>query len=273
MINKVHVYMMRHVFVDDEYVGKYNQADRTIRFRPEADEHKDRCLAHFRMVYGIFCKALVGDEELAEVAQVREFPDEVRALMDPRWGDRTPAVLKWALENFTEGEFAQPYPGFASDESVATLIGSAVFQGVDFAAQGAESQSVSRPSGGVTADDMGGPLDQNDDSDGDDSDAAGNLIPGQGGSDSDDDDFKDEDHLREVAPDPDFNDGVMEGDGAAQEPAEAVPGFALVGDEIQLNGKPVATLFGEEKQLRIKQGHGAKKAGVLEFLSTLEPTS
>lgn len=259
-MNKVHVYQMRHVFVDDEHVGKYNLADRTIRFRPECEEHKDRCLAHFRMAHGIFCKALVGAEELAQVAPVREFPDEIRALMDLRYGDRTPAVLAWARENFTAEEFALRYPTL-DPENLEEVHEAPVLAVVEDAAAVA---------GAVTADQLGGPID------GDDDDEVVELMTGKPSVEDADDDFRDEDPLRDVVPDPTVNDGVTvapEEQPQAEGDPVSTEGFSLVGDDIQFNGKVVAALFGEdgeEKQLRMKQGQHGKKAGALAFLASLK---
>ena len=105
----VHVYQFRQVFVGDEHVGKYDGVTKSIRMRVEHAGDGDKVAAFFRRRHGIFAKVVVGDEALAAVAPLMEFPDEVKGLMSAELGDRTPVVMEWARANFPELEYERRY--------------------------------------------------------------------------------------------------------------------------------------------------------------------
>jgi len=107
--NVVHVYQFRQVFVDDEHVGKYDGVTKTIRLREEHGGHSGRVAAFFKRRHGIHAQVVVGDEALAEVAALVEFPPEVLGLMVPQLGDRTPEVMAWAKKNFPAAEYERRY--------------------------------------------------------------------------------------------------------------------------------------------------------------------
>lgn len=111
MMNKFHVYRQRHVFLDDDHIGKWNVSEKTVRLRPEYGEHADRLKAWFMRTQGIPAKVLVGEEVFKDAVPPMEFPDEIRALMTPQLGDLTPEAVDWARENFPKDEFRRRYEG------------------------------------------------------------------------------------------------------------------------------------------------------------------
>lgn len=110
---KLHIYQNRHVFADDDHVGKYDATARAVRLREEFADLADKVKAFFMRTKGLPVKVLTGDEALPAVAPLKEFPDEIRAAMDPQRGDLTPAVVDYARKNFTREEFERRYRGRA----------------------------------------------------------------------------------------------------------------------------------------------------------------
>lgn len=110
---KLHIYQNRHVFADDDHIGKYDTTTRAVRLRAEHADLGDKVKAFFMRTKGLPVKVLTGDEALPTVAPLKEFPDEIRAAMDPQRGDLTPAVVDYARKNFTREEFERRYRGRA----------------------------------------------------------------------------------------------------------------------------------------------------------------
>lgn len=110
---KLHIYQNRHVFAEDDHIGKYDTTARAVRLRAEHADLGDKVKAFFMRTKGLPVKVLTGDEALPTVAPLKEFPDEIRAAMDPQRGDLTPAVVDYARRNFTREEFERRYRGRA----------------------------------------------------------------------------------------------------------------------------------------------------------------
>lgn len=111
MNNQFHVYQTRHVFRDDDHIGKWDVPAQTVRLRPEFAACADEVKAWFMRTHGIPMKVLVGEEEFFQAAPLQEFPAEVQSLMSPFLGDLTPEVVSWARENFPREEFERRYNG------------------------------------------------------------------------------------------------------------------------------------------------------------------
>jgi hypothetical protein len=109
---KIHMYQTRHLFVDDDCVGKLCTKTKTVRIF-EAFEHLSAAVLQWlRMHHSFAAKLAVGEEGKAAVAAPPvEFPDEIRELMDPRLGDLTPEAVAYARENWPREEFERRYKG------------------------------------------------------------------------------------------------------------------------------------------------------------------
>ena len=108
---KYHLYRNRHVFHDDEFLGKFDPVNRIVRLRAECADHKDQVRAFFMRTRGQVVRILVGEEALVEEKPLVEFPDEVRSLFDPAKGDLSKEAIEYALENFSADEFSRRYGG------------------------------------------------------------------------------------------------------------------------------------------------------------------
>lgn len=113
MNNQFHVYQTRHVFRDDDHIGKWDVPAQTVRLRPDFSACADEVKAWFMRTHGIPMKVLVGEEEFFQAAPLQEFPAEVQSLMSPFLGDLTPEVVSWARLNFSPEEFERRYNGRA----------------------------------------------------------------------------------------------------------------------------------------------------------------
>lgn len=116
---KIHIYQMRHVFVDDDHVGKYDAPTRSIRLRAEFGPHADKVKAHFMRAHGMAIKVLVGDEQLAAVKPLPEFPHEVLAQTNPYLGQMTPALIEHARKHWSREDFDRFYAGRGLKYAVA----------------------------------------------------------------------------------------------------------------------------------------------------------
>ena len=109
-MKKVHLYQHRHVFIDDEHVGKFDPLTRTVRMREEFASEKDDVRAFFLREKGLpLAGVLTGGESLPVIPPMPQFPEAINALKDPAKGVMTPAVLAWARLNWTSKEFARVY--------------------------------------------------------------------------------------------------------------------------------------------------------------------
>lgn len=106
-----HVYRNRHVFHDDEHVGKYDTQTKVVRLREEFGNHAEAVKAHFMRTKGLFVKVLTGEESLPAPVPLVEFPESVREQMDAGLGDMSPACIQHALANFSREEFERRYRG------------------------------------------------------------------------------------------------------------------------------------------------------------------
>lgn len=111
MMNEIHFYRFRHLFMGDDCIGKFEGTDKTVRLFDAFAGHKDTVKTWFMRVHSIPVTVLIGDEEVKQAAPLREFPEDIRALMTPEMGHLTPEVIAWARENFSEAEFEQRYRG------------------------------------------------------------------------------------------------------------------------------------------------------------------
>lgn len=109
---KIHMYQTRHLFVDDDCVGKLCTRTKTVRlFQPY--EHLEKAvLGWLRTAHGFFARLAVGEEAKAAVSvPPREFPDEIREKMTCELGDLTPAAVEFAREHWSAEEFERRYRG------------------------------------------------------------------------------------------------------------------------------------------------------------------
>jgi len=106
------MYQTRHLFVDDDCVGKLCTKTKTVRIF-EAFEHLSAAVLQWlRMHHSFAAKLAVGEESKAAVAAPPvEFPEDIRELMDPRLGDLTPEAVAYARENWPREEFERRYKG------------------------------------------------------------------------------------------------------------------------------------------------------------------
>ncbi len=111
MNNKLHVYQQRHVFKGDDHIGKYDVQTRSVRLHEAFGALKDEVKAYYMRAHGIVASVLVGDEQVKNAAPLQEFPPEIRALMTPHQGDKTPAVIEYARKHFPREEFDRRYQG------------------------------------------------------------------------------------------------------------------------------------------------------------------
>jgi len=121
---KLHIYQMRHVFADDEHIGKYDVGTKSVRLRAEFADLTDKVKAHFMRAHGIPVKILIGNEALAAVAPLPDFPHEVREAMDPGLGMLSPAAVDHARKHFTRTDFDRLYQGrveYSSGSGVAPV--------------------------------------------------------------------------------------------------------------------------------------------------------
>lgn len=155
MNNQFHVYQTRHVFRDDDHIGKWDVPSQTVRLRPEFAACADEVKAYFMRTHGIPMKVLVGEEEFFQAAPLQEFPDDVKALMSPFLGDLTPEVVTWARENFTRQEFERRYNGRrAFNESNELEVASADAVERAYQADPEESEANEHPELGDDADEV-----------------------------------------------------------------------------------------------------------------------
>ena len=122
--NEVHVYHRRnvqHVFIGDTYAGIYTPAERTIRCRESMRVKAAEIQKGFQRLNGIPVTVLCGDDELAKAAPLMEFPAEVKALMTPELGERTPEVIAWAGVNWPADEFRRRYPNDEINRAVEAM--------------------------------------------------------------------------------------------------------------------------------------------------------
>lgn len=112
---KIHMYQSRHLFVEDDYVGKFDGRTRTICLLPSHESHGEAIAKWMRQHHGVFPTIANGPLAVENVAPLAEFPAEVAALMSPFLGDLTPEVVAWARENFSPDDFARRYAGRVDD--------------------------------------------------------------------------------------------------------------------------------------------------------------
>lgn len=108
---KYHIYRNLHVFHDDDHIGKYDTATKTVRLREEFGDHADKVKAFFMRTKGLPVKVLTGDESLPAAVPLVEFPESVRAEIDPHLGDLSPACIAHARKEFSREEFERRYRG------------------------------------------------------------------------------------------------------------------------------------------------------------------
>jgi len=116
-MKKIHMYQSRHLFVDDDCVGKFDGRTRTICLFPQHAQHGEAIAKWMRMTQGVFPSISNGPLAVEAVAPLAEFPAEVAALMTPFLGDLTPAVVAWARENFSADDFKRRYSGRVPDQA------------------------------------------------------------------------------------------------------------------------------------------------------------
>jgi len=116
---KIHMYQTRHLFVDDDCVGKLCTKTKTVRLFEPFEHFEKAVLGWLRSAHGFFAKLAQGDEARAAVsAPPVEFPDDIREEMDPRLGDLTPAAVEFAREHWSKEEFERRYRGRVSGVGV-----------------------------------------------------------------------------------------------------------------------------------------------------------
>lgn len=109
-MNNIHIYQFRHLFADDDCIGKYTIESREVRLFANHAHHADRVKSFFAMRHGIIVsRVLIGDEKAPESRPLMEFPQEIRDLMTPHQGHRTPAAMQWAAANFPPDEYERRY--------------------------------------------------------------------------------------------------------------------------------------------------------------------
>lgn len=124
-MNNIHIYQFRHLFADDDHIGKYTIDSREVRLFKDHAHQADRVKSFFAMRHGIIvARVLIGDEKAPETRPLMEFPAEIRALMTPHQGHRTPAAMHWAAMNFPPDEYERRYgcPPPAVPDPVPTAI-------------------------------------------------------------------------------------------------------------------------------------------------------
>jgi len=106
------MYQTRHLFVDDDCVGKLCTKTKTVRIFEAFAHLSAAVLQWLRMHHSFAAKLAVGEESKAAVAAPPiEFPDDIREAMDPRLGDLTPEAVAYARENWPREEFERRYKG------------------------------------------------------------------------------------------------------------------------------------------------------------------
>lgn len=116
-MNKFHLYQQRHLFLDEEYLGKYDIPSRSVRLREEFAVHADTVKAWFMRTQGLAVTLLIGNEASTVGVRLRDFPDAVCCLLDPELGDLSPVAVEHARAHFTREEFENRYRGRADYDS------------------------------------------------------------------------------------------------------------------------------------------------------------
>lgn len=129
---KIHMYLTRHLFVDDDCVGKFDSRTRTIRVFERFQDHGQAIAKWFRQHHGVFPAVEIGEKAVERSTPVVEFPPEIREKMSDHLGDLTPEVVAWAREHWTEEDFKARYKGRVRD--AAAVAGPPVdpFEGEEF---------------------------------------------------------------------------------------------------------------------------------------------
>lgn len=120
---RIHVYAQRHVFCDDDHLGLWHVPTATINLRPEFEHLVDKVKAYFAMAHGLPMKVVVGEagESFVQDKPLMDFPDDIKALMNPYFGDLTPEVVAYAKAKFPADEFARRYAGRLATPHSATV--------------------------------------------------------------------------------------------------------------------------------------------------------
>lgn len=118
-MNNYDLFKFRHLILGDDHLGLYDSATKTLNLKEDFENHREPAKAWFMRRHGIPIKVLVGKEEIAKAAPLRDFPPEIKALSDPFLGHRTPALIDYARKHFGREEFNRRYQGafeFGPDE-------------------------------------------------------------------------------------------------------------------------------------------------------------
>ena len=265
-MKKIHLYQFRHVFADDDCVGKYDSKSYTVRIFEQFAEDLQPVLAFFRSMHGINAKGIVGTQEETAAVPLLEFPAEVLERFDPQLGDLSRAALTWARENWTPEQFATRYAGRAEFDGKFSAPVPAPFHGLTdpkaLSLEEIDEDDADPPPGLLEA--VSGNMPSV-------ADPSPPRTTGEWEDDSDE-------VFKSVQVDPTKHDGATgqepdeETPLPAPQPAPAPPGnspvLILQGDDILRDGKKIAALWGEEKQLRMASGHAGDRKAVEAFLKS-----
>ncbi len=130
---KIHMYQSRHLFVEDDCVGKFDKATRTLCLFTAFAAFGQAIAQWMRNHHGVFPTIATGELAVANVAPLVEFPPEIVELMTPLLGDLTPAAVAYARENFSREDFKRRYDGRVDE--VVVVDGDAAadpFEGEEF---------------------------------------------------------------------------------------------------------------------------------------------
>ena len=122
MLHLFHLYRGRFLFLEDDLVGKFDYLKRTLRIFKEHENIADHAVAFFRAKQSTNPRLLIGDEEPEADKPPILLPDEVAALGTPELGCRTPAVMRWAAENWPRETFVEFYGHEPPDFAEAPVI-------------------------------------------------------------------------------------------------------------------------------------------------------
>lgn len=109
------MYQTRHLFVDDDCVGKFDSRTRTIRVFERFQDHGQAIAKWFRQHHGVFPAVEIGEASVARSTPMVEFPPEIREKMTDHLGDLTPEVVAWAREHWADEDFQARYKGRVRD--------------------------------------------------------------------------------------------------------------------------------------------------------------
>jgi hypothetical protein len=128
---KIHMYQSRHLFVEDDCVGKFDGKTRTICLFEQYAQHGEPIARWMRQHHGVFPTIATGSLAVVNVAPLVEFPPEIAEKMTPYLGDLTPEVVAWARENFAPEDFKRRYAGRVDDAAPVLAVVDA-FAGEEF---------------------------------------------------------------------------------------------------------------------------------------------